>query len=368
MRKKKRAFFMVFFAAYLVAGGALAAAFSCAARAADETDVGEMEVQVLPPSAKENTQIVPGLSFKNGPFPLALIDPFGASPKLAVTVEGSYSNLEWSLIVLPGGKVIPRSKMSGSFRVRVPISQPRTVLTFTAVGPGGSLLHTQMVLESHDWNDVQKRIEQAKIPRRFHWSLGAGVTHLDYTQGGVPDISSVLISTKAGVEYWITPDRWDLSLSGYFTPVPLSTTPAGYSILFLGLNARAGYVFPFVASPWRLTLMAGFYYATTFTSSTDGTQFGYANIGGPELYPTLSRTFRSGSSLGAYFKLSPVSDQFTVLSLSNREIASGLSYHFPPDRSRRNFSLDFDWANLVVHAANTQASSTTLSLSGGYRW
>jgi hypothetical protein len=346
-----------------------AAATPRSARAApDEQEVGEVEAEFPSPSEKEGTSAIPGLTFKKGPFPLTLIDPMGPAPQLVVTLEGAYSNLNWSLLAMPAGKVVPCSKIGGHFRIQVPILPERTSLAFTAVAPSGVVQSAQIVLNTQDWDEVKRSIHQTPPPRRLHWSLGAGMTHLDFTQGGITEISSFLISTQASLMYWLKPDVWNLVLSGYWTPLSLSTNPSSFSIQFLGMNARAGYVFPWITAPWRLTLMAGLYYATTFTSSQTGASFGYVNIGGPEIYPMLSRTFRSGSSVQTYFKFAPVSDQFTFLGLSNREIATGLSYNFPPDRARRNFSLTFDWANLTVQEGAIQASSTTISLGAGYRW
>jgi hypothetical protein len=341
---------------------------------AEKKEVGEVKLRVLPPSETEHTQGIPSLSFKKSSFPLVVVNALDSSPQMTTTLEGRYPLQDSSLLIREGGKMIARSKINGSFSVRVPISQPETLLTFTSIDSWGHALNTRVLLKSSDWADVQAKIHASQASRRFHWNLRAGITHLDYSQTGIPEISSWLVSTQAAVEYWLKPNQWNLSLSGYFTPVPITTTPSGLSILFLGINARVGYALPWIAAPWRLALTVGAYYATTFTSQSPSSslpsaaQFGYVNIGGPEFYPTLARTFESGSSLSAYFKFSPVSDQFTVLSFSNREIASGLSYNFSPNHAGQNFLLTFDWANLIVREVGTEASSTTLSLGGGYRW
>jgi len=332
--------------------------------------VGQATLQVLPPS--EGVHAIDNLTFKMTSFPLLKLDIPGSPPQLFVIVEGSYPNAESSLLISPPQKVISRSQIGGNFLVRVPIAGAKTSLSFTSIDAWGRTSSTPVLIEIPEWAEIQSELREVQSSRRFHWHLNAGLTHLDYSQGGSPEISSWLISTGAGIEYWLTPDKWNLSLSGYFTPLPLTTTPSGYSILFLGINARAGYVVSGITAPWRLTLMAGGYYATTFTSAASSSSgigpLGYVNIGGPELYPTISRTFYSGSSLSTYFKFSPISDQFTVLSFSNREIASGLSYNFAPNSAGRNFSLMFDWANLTVQDVGVKASSTTLSFGMGYRW
>ena len=272
-----------------------------------------------------------------------------------VTIQG-FSNPDWSLLYM--NRVVPLGS-DGNFQLSMPVSHPEETISFIAVSPYGKVAKTRVILEAKNWGAIQAMIHPPSQPEkkqsRFHWSLGLGVTHVDYSRTDLAQISSLLISTTGYAEYWLKPDTWDLALSGYYTPPPLTTSPSGYSIEFLGLNARAGYVLPWVKSPWRLTLMAGIYYATTFTSSPVG-GFGYVNIGGPEIFPTLSRTSsNSGSRVSAYFKLSPVSDQFTLLSLASREIAAGLDYDFPPNPSPipmgRPGLVRFDWANLVVNSS-----------------
>ena len=326
--------------------------------------VGRVDARVLPGKAP-----IPGFALDAKSFPLVNSSEEGSPPQLTTTIQGA-SDPESSLLDMSGtSREIPLGP-NGSFRLEVPISKSKTELTLIAINPYGKVSERHILLAANDWDVIQKEIHPPttkKEPSRFHWSLGLGVTHLDYSRTQLPQLSSVLLSTSGYAEYWLKPDQWDVAFSGYYTPFSFTTDPSGYSIEFLGLNARAGYVLPWIGAPWRLTLMVGLYYATTFTSSPVG-GFGYVNIGGPEIYPTLSRTLNSGARASAYFKLSPVSDQFTILSLANREIAAGLEYDFVPDRTGHSWLARFDWANLVVNDNGLQASSSTLSLSAGYRW
>jgi hypothetical protein len=281
------------------------------------------------------------------------------------------SNPDSALIKRVNGKPVPLSEADGSFQFDVFVARPKSLLTLTAVDPYGKISTVEVLLTVRDWDGTQREIlaltEKRHPSKRFHWNLAVGITHLDYSRTELTDVSSLLLSTHAAAEYWLAPGRWNLELSGYYTPVALTTSPSGYSIEFLGINARVGYVLPWIVAPWRLTLMAGAYYATTFTSSPVG-GFGYLNIGGPEVYPVLSRTLSSGARVNTYFKFSPVSDDFTILTLANREIAAGLGYDFPPNADGQGFLVRFDWANLIVHSQGLQAESTTFSFGSGYRW
>ena len=334
-----------------------------------ELKIGELDARVLPASAKDGINLIPNLSLSPGPLPVTLPDPDDPDAKPVVTLEGSLRAPDWPLLLLPDGKNIPVVETNGHFQVRISIAQPNSAIYLAAVAPNGQVFKAKVSLTVRDWQQVKAKIQDSGLAlSRFHWTFGAGLTYLDYTQDGIPSISSILISTKGSLEYRFRPDTWSIGLSGYLSSLPLASSPSGYSLSFLGINARVGYLFPETDSGWRLGLMAGYYYATTFASSVSTTSFGYANLGGLQLYPTLSRSYGSGSSAILYFKISPVSDQFTILSLSNREIASGLTYQFRPDARQRGFSLGLDWANLVVYQAGVQGSSTTLSMSAGYRW
>jgi hypothetical protein len=336
----------------------------------EERNVGEIEARVLPPLATDGTPPISGLTLKDDDsLPLKLVDPDGSSPKLRVTLEGVYPAFDWSLIVVSGGNVVHRTPGSGAFEINIPVLGPQTTVTLTAISPGGAVQSTRILLRCPSWNDAQARARDGRVYSRFHGTAGLDFTHLDYTQTGLPSLSPVFLSAKGSLEYWLKPEAWNLSISGNFTLLPVIASPSGYSIRFLGIDGRAGYVLPWISAPWRLTFMVGMDYMTTFTSSPSGDPFSYVNIGGPEFYSKLSRTFRSGASLDADFKLSSLSDQFTSLSLSSREIASGLTYNFPPDRGGRGFSLRFDWVGLSLQdVSGAQAAFTTLSLGGGYRW
>lgn len=334
-----------------------------------ELKIGELDAQILPASPKDGTEVIPKLALNPGPFPITLPHPGDPDSKPVVTLEGTFQTPNWTLLLLATGKSIPLTPPRGQFRIRLTISQAKSSLYLAAVARSGQAMKAKIHLAVREWPQMEAKIRSlTPAPSRFHWGFGAGLTHLNYIQDGIPSISSILVSTKGGIEYWLKPQTWSIGLSGYFSSLPLMSSPSGYSLSFLGVNARVGYHFPEIATGWHLGLMAGYYFATTFPSSTSAASFGYANLGGPQLYPTLSRRFGSGSSASLYLKFSPVSDQLTILSLSNHEIASGLSYQFRPDARQRGFSLGLDWAKLTVSQSGVQGSSTTLSLSTGYRW
>jgi hypothetical protein len=79
----------------------------------------------------------------------------------------------------------------------------------------------------------------------------------------------------------------------------------------------------------------------------------------------VRRALRKGEAVSAYFKFSPISDGFTVLSLTNREIAGGLSYQ----RALSNghpLTISADVASLTLTLSGVTISSTTFSLGAGY--
>jgi len=111
-----------------------------------------------------------------------------------------------------------------------------------------------------------------------------------------------------------------------------------------------------------LRFFLGYYYTTSFSSGLD---FGYQNLQGPQIYPAIQRFFRKGDSLSFYFKFSPVANNFNLLAISNREIATGFTYAYPLN-SNHLATLSFDLANIQINQSATFIQTNSYSLSAGY--
>jgi hypothetical protein len=121
--------------------------------------------------------------------------------------------------------------------------------------------------------------------------------------------------------------------------------------------------------PWSFKLGFGWYYTTTTTAATDPDQavFGFADLNGPQIFPSATHKFSKGDSASAYVKFSPVSNGGTKLSLSNHEIAGGVSYSFKPNNGHfPTIALDIASLDLVVEGLKVTSNSTSLSV--GYNF
>lgn len=212
------------------------------------------------------------------------------------------------------------------------------------------------------WVRVAKSAFVRKPVLRYQpFSVGLGGTLIQYRDTRVSAFSETAITLRASVgTFWKTVGL-DARLSGYYTLLPLSHT-GNYAAKFLGINLRFERALRWLPDPWRLGLAFGGYYATM---SVDSDAFGYINVGGPQLYPTLRRQFANGSMGVFYFKFSPVSANFSLLQLASREIAAGITYVFP-QHNGRSFSVSFDISDMQLQIDGDHGSSSTISLSAAY--
>ncbi len=152
---------------------------------------------------------------------------------------------------------------------------------------------------------------------------------------------------------------WELSANTFYNALKLSSNQP-QSIPFLGFNTRLGYVFTPNNLRWRLMLNAGWYYVTTISSGA-----GFQNLSGPQIFPLVRYKIAEAKSAFTYFKLSPISDKFSFLSLTSREIAFGGGYSFPMLGKTFTLGLDISSISLNFDETLTKSNSTTLSIGMG---
>ncbi len=197
--------------------------------------------------------------------------------------------------------------------------------------------------------------------KRILSSIGLGLTSISYNEEGVAPYSSLALTAKGSVRYVLVPSKWDLGLSGYLTAIQLSKTP-DVGVRFFGLNARAAYVLTPDTTPWRVSIAGGLYYLTMMV---EGNAFGFKNLGGPQIYPEARWTFENGNALSLYAKYSPVANNFSLTSLSNREIATGIAFIHPLENGH-SVSATFDYSNVELDINDVTISSHTLTFGIGY--
>jgi hypothetical protein len=265
------------------------------------------------------------------------------SPPAAI-IRGRYPLMDWKLQLR--GRDIPRSAL-GVFALKVALPGASANLELVAISPDGKKRQKERIR-------ISRVADTGAItPPRFSASLGANFTLLSYRDTVRTSFTEMALTAKGGITFPLIRPRWDFGLSFYVTAVPLRSTSADKA-RFLGVNFRVGYAIP-SSGNWSLSLMGGMYYTTMIVP---GGAFGFRNMAGPQLFPVLRRRLSlTGRSLIFYAKLSPVSDGFNLLNLSNREIAAGSAITV-----YKSTSLTLDVANLVVTISGVRISSTSASL------
>lgn len=199
-------------------------------------------------------------------------------------------------------------------------------------------------------------------PPGFTASLG--FTRVDYLETGAAEYQAVMITPKINYKKPLS-TRWDLGANAFFTAAPITKNQNVVTLRFFGANVRAGYQIESVPRPWRLSLMGGLYYTTTFETNNS---VGFKDMAGPQIFPVLSREFRRGESGFAYLKYAPMLDGAAV-TFRGREYAAGLGYSIQSERIKRPVSVTLDYSQLRLNFENLLLiRSQTLTLGVGTTW
>jgi len=188
-----------------------------------------------------------------------------------------------------------------------------------------------------------------------------GVTRFFININEIMNYSALTTTAKVSFRYLLFPPHWDLGVNFFSSIVSLSNSPNDLTGKSMGANLRAGYAFPFIKEPWRLTLLLGINYSSS-TLSEDYLNYSYVRFF--QLFPTLRRVFNNGDLLNIYLKFVPLTDGFAILDFNQREVASGISYVFLL-KNKRPLSVSFDYSNTKV-SLTREVHINSYSLSVGY--
>lgn len=279
--------------------------------------------------------------------------------RISVRLSGTFIQKQDALLL--GTIPLSVAEKDGAFETWVPVESDETVVQLRAVDIRGTVRSETLRIHFPEFQAFLKRLlERNKDRVAFLASLGP--TYLSYSQTRIGEFTSFGMTLKVSALKPIPGSRWDVGASGFVTALPFGTHLPDASLRFLGLNLRAGYSIPGVSEPWKVSVLGGLYYTTTFVT---GDRFGFKNMAGPQIFPTGRRFFSRGDSVSGYLKLSPVSDSFSFHSLANREVAAGMAW-VRPIRGGRSLSLSVDLANIRVVSEISTVSVTSASLGLGF--
>lgn len=283
---------------------------------------------VVPTSGEPGASKIDELKWDTSrPIPVSFQDEM-TEVRLYTTVSGTYLRDEWALIH-ESNRISPRGN---KFEVKVLLEGKITQVDLIAVGPEGELQKERILVVFEKWDEYQTSRSKLRGGKRWAFTPGVGVTYVSYSQPKHEPLTELALTVKASLQFVIKPPNWDVATTVFYTALPLTTTPADSHIQFLGVNLRIGYVLPFVPDPWRVSIQTGGYYNTVTSAPTINTargevnRYGYQNIFGPQIFPSVRRVFANGDSATAYLKYSPVMYETSFLDIRNREIALGIGW------------------------------------------
>jgi hypothetical protein len=324
------------------------------------------EARLILPSRRDGARgPIPELVFSRQPPKVRIAFSWDARNGITVTasLRGRFKKKGYSLLAGPDFTRVKRDR-DGVFTIEADIKSRQTRYTFAMVDPAGNLVQEWIIIEVPRY-DLFVQTGQ-KNPRKLFINAGLGFTSVAYQEtniSGPQTFSSIVATPKISAILIMPSPVWSLGFTAYVTALQLKSS-LNATARFLGLNARAGYRVPFLPEPWQLTLMAGYYYTTMFVTPAT---FGYRHVGGPQLFPTVKRAFKTGDFASAYFKYSPIANGVSLLGPSNREIGAGFSYTFAGRRANPLAAyLDFSQFKLDLPLQEFDMSMSTVTFGASY--
>jgi hypothetical protein len=294
----------------------------------------------------------------NDELSVVRVQSSGMGYQSSIVFAGNFNRSGWTLKIEDQEITL---KEGGAFYQEVILSAGKNTFHFTAEGTDSRKESLEVTLRVESMvAPANAPLKQEKEQKLFLFP-GFGVSSIQTVQTGKPDYSTLAVTAKISANYRIVPRKWDIGLSAFGTAFQISKS-SDVSARYLGVNSRLGYLFPALTTDLFLSLYAGYYFTSTFVTNDF---FGYKNLGGPQIYPAIRKVLSSGHVISGYFKFSPVSSSFSLLTLSNREIAGGVAYSVILPNSH-SVAATLDYSNIRLDLDRFKVSTTSLTLGLQY--
>jgi hypothetical protein len=275
-------------------------------------------------------------------------------PKYKLTIPGTLNSSDSSLLIWSYGNITRIPVHENRFSIDLVSSKNTFFVFFDLIDKYGKYQRERVKFSILDEDESAPDAGLAK--KRFSVSAGLAYSSVSYLETLNSSLQEQLVTGRVSFAYPLFDRRFELSASTFFTAFILNSTNPQSPARFLGINGRAGYVLVRNSS-WSAVLNLGVYFTTMMVPDQS---YGFRNLMGPQLYPTLTRIFGK-SSVGLSLKFSPVSQGFSFLNLSNREIAIGGNYSYAATENM-SFSGTFSWSQLKFYLDPVQVQLNTWSL------
>ena len=249
----------------------------------------------------------------------------------------------------------------GGFSFEGIITREENRFSFEAIGPAGETEKETIEIQIAEWTQEKIDASATSPVKRLLVVPGLGVSYITTTETAVQNYSTIALTAKVGANYLLIPGKLDAGMSFYVTALQLSKSYA-VSARYFGFNTRIGYVLPQFDPKWFISLYGGWYYTTMMVT---GDVFGFKNLSGPQIYPTVRRVLDNNDVIAVYFKFSPISSSFSLLKLSDREIAGGVAYVHPLPGGH-SIAGTFDYSNISLTIAGVALQNNSLTLGAQY--
>ncbi len=310
---------------------------------------------------------IDGLSWRTSKAPVNFDEPSPGTFRFSTSIQGRYAPKDKNLII--NGMPIARSE-HGDFALTLPVGSEAQEYQLYAVDDYGKAEEESIILEVKNWKRARKQLMGAQDekppnlnPSSIYFFIGGSMYR--YQEPVTGPFSENGVSAKLLFERALSSDqRYNFQLGSFFTALPLSSThPDQSTLTFFGINGLVSYQTRWLKSPWSLSFSGGIFFVT---SSASDSSFGFQNVMGPQLFPTLSRKFSSKSSAAIYFKYSPTGTKLSA-NLANHEIAGGISWTRTIFESTPLiFSFDMNKMSIKIDDIPIEWSSYNLSVGFGF--
>ena len=308
---------------------------------------------------------IAGLRFS--PRPYEILSVTKAQNLIKIRVIAEFNRDDWSLTSTTASRlqIIHRDPKKPVYEFIFLIRAITTEAEVVAIGPMGTVETQKLIVTFRPFAKYLSGSIGAVSKPRTVFNVGLGYTSIAYRETDAANFTEKALTGKVSMSVPLWP-RWSGGVSTYFTASVLQSSHPTAQIGFIGVNARVGYQLS-VPAPWKLGIHFGGYFTTTTGTNN---KFGFESLMGPQFYPTFGRNF-GRTSVSGYLKYSPIGDGFSVMSLTNREIAFGIGLAYGL-RNGNAISLNLDLANLgftvedVLTLTKISVSSSTSSVNLGY--
>jgi hypothetical protein len=278
-------------------------------------------------------------------------------------IEGRFLNPN-SVLMLEDKVVGTSLAKTVSFNAQIALAGEFTNVTFYQLDEEGNSISEDVIIQNMLWSDIKIARERVRLVDQKHaFVVSLGPSFISYRQTLYPDYRAFVATLKLGYLHKHS-ERVDFGVSSFLNAYPIYKNPNEITLRYFGMNLRGGYRL-ISKSPWVVRLMGGVYYMRTFVGGTD---FGIKNMIGPQIYPMIAHSLDNGDAVIAYFKYSPMFFGKTIGGLTNRELASGISYRFPLSGNNKAVSIGLDYSNIKIESRNRTGLGSSWSTGVSYEF